>query len=257
MVGENKWPILVCLLGEFHVLSGDCILALRSDKAEALIQLLALRVGHYVLRETLLETLWPDRATNMAGQCLNSLMYSLRKSVGDAIHKGELVLHEDGAYRINTEAGVQIDVNLFDTFVQKGHQANVAGDLNTAASCYVRAIDLYRGDLRTSPDVNSLIERERLRASFLTILAHMADYSFSSGNYTLAARYSQQILENDPCREDAHRQIMRCFVRLGQRAQALRQYQLCASVLRVEFDIDPEPQTVQLFEQTRLDPVGV
>jgi DNA-binding SARP family transcriptional activator len=254
---EKQWPILVCLLGEFRVLKGDRPLALRGDKTEALLQLLALHGGQHVARETLLDTLWPDRSVAMAGQCLNSLIYSLRKAVGDAIHEGALILHQNGAYRLNASAGVGIDVTVFDNLVQRGHQATVAGDRDAAIACYVRAIRLYRGDLRPGTDVNSAIERERLRASFLTILAHMADYSFASEDYLLAAHYAQRILEYDACREDAHRLVMRCFVRQGQRTQALRQFRLCESVLRAEFDVGPEPQTCQLHEQIRLDPATV
>jgi hypothetical protein len=50
---------------------------------------------------------------------------------------------------------------------------------------------------------------------------------------------------------------MRCHVRRGERAQALRQYRLCESVLRSEFETDPEPATKALFEQIRLDPDSV
>jgi DNA-binding SARP family transcriptional activator len=254
---EQKWPILVCLLGDFRILKANHPLALHGDKTEALIQLLALRKGHIVSRETLLDTLWPGRTTALAGQSLNSLIYSLRKTVGDTLQEGALILYDDGAYRLNTSAGVGVDVALFDNLVQSGYQAKTAGDSSVANTCFSQAIHLYRGDLRIGTDINSAIERERLRASFLTILAHMADTSFASGDYALALSYAQRILEFDPCREDAHRQVMRCFVRQGQRTQALRQYQLCAGVLRVEFDIDPEPQTIQLFERIRLDPLSI
>lgn len=50
---------------------------------------------------------------------------------------------------------------------------------------------------------------------------------------------------------------MRCYVRQGERAEALRQYRLCESVLRVEFDALPEPATTALFAQIRLDPGSV
>ena len=63
-----------------------------------------------------------------------------------------------------------------------------------------------------------------------------------------------RLLDGDPCREDAHRLVMRCHVRRGERAQALRHYLLCQQILRAEFDAAPEPATDALFEQARLDP---
>jgi hypothetical protein len=42
-------------------------------------------------------------------------------------------------------------------------------------------------------------------------------------------------------------------VRLGERIQAFRQYQLCQELLQQEFDAAPEQDTVALFDQIRLD----
>ena len=50
---------------------------------------------------------------------------------------------------------------------------------------------------------------------------------------------------------------MRCYVRVGQRAQALRQYQLCKAILLDEFDAEPEPATTALYQQVRLDPGAI
>ena len=63
-----------------------------------------------------------------------------------------------------------------------------------------------------------------------------------------------RLLGVDPCREDAHRMTMRAYVRLGARAQALRQYNICRLVLAEEFDATPEPATEQLFQLVRTDP---
>ncbi|HET7380215.1 MAG TPA: bacterial transcriptional activator domain-containing protein, partial [Gaiellales bacterium] len=61
----------------------------------------------------------------------------------------------------------------------------------------------------------------------------------------------------DPCREDGHRTAMRCYVRRGERAQALRQYQMCEVILREEFNATPEPATRALFDKVRLAPEDI
>jgi hypothetical protein len=45
---------------------------------------------------------------------------------------------------------------------------------------------------------------------------------------------------------------MRCYVQLGERVQAFRQYQLCQELLQKEFNSAPEQDTVALFDQIRL-----
>jgi hypothetical protein len=47
---------------------------------------------------------------------------------------------------------------------------------------------------------------------------------------------------------------MRAYVRLGARAQALRQYNLCRTILANEFEAVPEPATEQLFNLVRTNP---
>jgi DNA-binding SARP family transcriptional activator len=130
-----------------------------------------------------------------------------------------------------------------------------AGSTSPAITAYERAIALYRGDLATTgSDISTLLERERLRATCLSALGRLADAHFELGNYEQALGYATRLLAVDPCREDAHRMTMRAYVRLGARAQALRQYSLCRKVLAEEFDAIPEPATERLFQLVRTDP---
>jgi DNA-binding SARP family transcriptional activator len=50
---------------------------------------------------------------------------------------------------------------------------------------------------------------------------------------------------------------MRCYNRLGHRAQALRQYRTCREILEAEFDAVPEPATEELYELLRREPSSV
>jgi DNA-binding SARP family transcriptional activator len=42
---------------------------------------------------------------------------------------------------------------------------------------------------------------------------------------------------------------MQCYSRLGQAPLALRQYQICVDALRAELEVDPAPETIQLYER--------
>jgi DNA-binding SARP family transcriptional activator len=66
-----------------------------------------------------------------------------------------------------------------------------------------------------------------------------------------------RLLADDPCREDAHRLAMRCYMQRGQRAMALHQYHVCVDILRMEFDASPEAATTALFDQIRLQPESI
>jgi DNA-binding SARP family transcriptional activator len=151
---------------------------------------------------------------------------------------------------------VGLDTDFFEFLVHVG-DGIAEGDPHAAISVYERAADLYRGDLSAGDVSAALIERERLRAMYLGTLARLATHHDRLGDVTRCLRVALTLLEHDPCREDAHRLVMRCHVRLGERAQALRQFRLCTAILRSEFDAPPEPETLQLFEAIRLDPGSV
>lgn len=247
--------VLICLLGAFRVTkSGQDVAVARGSKVEALLTCLALHYRDPIARDLLLSVLWPECEAAHAGQSLNSLVYSVQKMFDTAPTGVAPVVQSNGYYALNEQAGVAVDVALFATQANLGDRCVRAGSAAGAAEAYTRATAYYRGDLCAGGDVNALLAREHLRARHLGILSWLADYHFSLCDYHVALASIQQLLTSDACREDAHRLAMRCYVRLGQRAQAMRQFQLCRKILQSEFDAEPEPATIALYQQVRLDP---
>jgi DNA-binding SARP family transcriptional activator len=246
---DVTWPVLVCLLGNFRVLAGGKVLRLRGVKTESLLCSLALRERSSIPRETLLDLLWPHTERSLAGQSLNTLVYSLHKLLKTWLGGAAPVLHEHGSYRLNTEAGVVVDVAAFEKWAKVGDQEARSGNLAASVLAHTQAVHLYTGDLNVAVDVQAMVERERLRAIYLTLLAHLADGYYTAGDYSACVEYADRLLKCDPCREDAHRLVMRCHIQAGERAQALRQYRLCEQILHTEFDTVPEHATQALFNQ--------
>jgi len=251
-VTERSGEILVCLLGGFRfVHHGQPLKLLVAGKAMALLSELALHLDHGVTREALLETLWPEQDPVHSTVSLNSLIYSLQRRLKVLVQDSVPLVYENGCYALNKEAGVSTDIARFDIFVSDGTRLAASGNEAAAIRSFECAADLYRGDLCAGSNVYAVIERERLRASVLSVLAWLADRAYRAGNDKAALEYSLRLLAFDPCREDAHRIVMRVHVRRDERAQALRQYQVCEHVLRREFDAMPEAPTRELFNQIR------
>jgi LuxR family transcriptional regulator, maltose regulon positive regulatory protein len=255
---QHDSVILVCLLGTFRLLwrgkPGDIFI---SGKALTLLSLLALHLELGVPRESLLNILWPDQDAKHANVSLNNLVYTLQRRLRDKSDRAPALVFAAGSYYLNRVSGITTDIASFDALVSHGDRFVRTGDIAQAVTCYTQAVALYRGDLCFDSDVASIVERERLRATFLTILCWLADHAYQSAQYETALQYALRLLSCDPCREDGYRLAMRAYVRRGERAQALRQYQLCEHVLRREFDTAPEPLTTELFERIRASPAGV
>jgi DNA-binding SARP family transcriptional activator len=249
------WPVMICLLGNFRLLVIRELIPIHpGSKSEALLSLLALHSGRRMPREQLIQALWPESDLALARNSLNNLVYHLNKLLGPALHGAAPVLYEEGYYRLNLAAGIGIDVIDFERLVEAGDQQLHAGDAAMAMRSYDRAAQLYRDDLQLATDEQAVMERERLRARYLTLLAQLAEYRYQQGAYSAALMYLWRLLERDAYREDAHRLVMRCHLRRGERAAALHHYQVCVDMLRTKFDAAPEAATIALFDQIRLDP---
>lgn len=248
-------PVLICLLGSFRVIKAGADVRMRSGgKTATLLSSLALGDHHRVSRQFLLTMLWPDSEEAHAAHALTSMIHALRASLGDALAGAPAVIYTAGTYELNVDAGVGVDIAYFDALASAADRQQRAGDTAATVRLSLQAVDLYRGDLCAIGDIRAIMERERLRALYLSLLGRLADESYRQYNYAEALGYARRLLSHDPCREDAHRLAMRCYVRLGERAQALRQYRTCCQILAAEFNAQPEPLTDALYDRVRLDP---
>ena len=250
-------PIQVCLFGGLTLLKKGRPVSLRGGaRSEALLLSLALEERRGVSRERLLSQVWPESDAALAVQSLHSLVHSLHRLLSDEINGAMPIVHAGEIYRLNVEAGMAVDITTFDALARRGDQHWHAGAWSAAGESYKEAIALYRGDLHACTDDSAVVERERLRALYLVMLGRLADTARRENDYSSALEYASLVLRYDAGREDAHRTLMCCYARLGQRVQALRQYQLCERLLRQTFDAVPEPSTRALFDRLRLDPRG-
>jgi len=239
---------------------GGQLVGVRSGgKTEALLAHLGLGGLYGVPREVLLRALWPRSDTALATQALNSLVHSLRRLLGEALRGAAPIVLAGGHYRLNEAAGVGVDVARFRALVGGAEHADRGGETATAVELYKHAVQLYGGDLSAAvgDGARAALERERLRASCLRALIRLAAYAFMHENFDASLAYALELLQHDPCREDAHRLVMRCHVRLGERSQALNHYRTVQAILRSECDLELEQATTALFEQIRLNPDAV
>lgn len=246
-------------LGQLAVYrNGRQIVLPRNRKAELVLKYLVMYRDRPVMRDVLMELGWPGLTPDAAANNLNTTISLLRSTFARALDTpipGTPILYEDGAYSLNPALNIQIDVAAFDQWYAHGRTAERTGALAEAMASYQAALDLYHGDLLLGDleDDRTLIERERLASTFLTLLGKLASYHLEQGHYEEAIDYAHRLLKHDPCREDAHRTLMRSFARLGQRSRAMRQYELCQLFLQRELEIEPAAATVQLCQRIARD----
>jgi DNA-binding SARP family transcriptional activator len=253
-------PVWLELLGSFRLVRNGESLPIRiGGKTEALLGHLGLAGLRGVPRGVLLSLIWPDSDFNLAANALNNVLHNLRAMLGSALGGASPVVLAGGYYRLNFEAGVAVDVAEFNEHARESERHARNGELPAAVAVAERAVRLYRGDLKPQVDAGPtmILECDRLRSTCLSMLMLLADDGFAQHDFSSCLGYALQLLEYDACREDAHRLVMRCYVRRGERAQALRHYQTVQKILRLEFEAEPEPATTALYHQIRVNPGAV
>jgi DNA-binding SARP family transcriptional activator len=96
-----------------------------------------------------------------------------------------------------------------------------------------------------------LLRREELRRKYLDALLQLGLLYFGREDYARAAEMYRRVIDKDDVLEEAHRELMRCFARSGERGQALRHYQLLARIMQDELGSPPAPESVALYERLK------
>jgi DNA-binding SARP family transcriptional activator len=238
--------------GHFDLLCDEEVIHLgRNGKALAILKYLLAHRSRPVSQDHLMGWLWPESNLKKARWSLNSAIHGLRKLLGSCPSSAAVtyVLLEEGYYRLSPEVRLATDVDEFDASYEQGRRLERAGREEEAAAEYEEAVGLYRGDYLVEDLYEdwTMVERERLSNAYVDMLDRLAVYYLDSGQLRKSVRACYRALEKDRYHEDSHRLLMRCYVELGQRGRALRQYRLCERILGQEYGTAPSAETSSLY----------
>lgn len=236
--------------------------AFSTDKVRALCTYLALESGQPHPRERLIELLWPEAPQAAAQNNLRVTLHRLRESLDKILPgAGATVLTSTRQTVQFNPAALTVDVTTFQALID-ACATHPHDDLHTCNACLDRlgqAVELYRGELLAgfgladAPGFEEwlLLRREMLHYQVLTALHSLVVAHEGRGDDAQAHRYAIRQLALDPAREEAHRQLMRILSRRGLQAEALAQFETCRRLLRSELCVEPDVETIALYEQIR------
>ena len=186
---------------------------------------------------------WPEHPQQKLEGIFRSTLYRLRRALFR-----ECVVFEGSLYRFDRKNAYWFDVQIFENLLNQAGQAQTLAD--EKKTWLEDALALYQGDYLEGIYADwCAVERERLRGRYLAALETLAGLYAERGELQRASELYQIILAHDEYQEAAHRGLMRCYYRLGDRAAAMRQYQICVKTLREELGVTPMSETEQLYLQ--------
>jgi DNA-binding SARP family transcriptional activator len=246
--------LAVYCLGPFRVYQDDQpVTNWPSGKGKAIFKYLIAHRGRPSPKDILMDLFWRDADPEAARNNLNVAIYGLRQAMRAARPDFSHVLFQDDHYLLNPAMGVWVDVEEFVQRYETGQTLERKDRLAEAVQEYEAAEGLYQGDLFEEDLYQDWLipRREGLKDTYLVILSRLSRYHLKEKRYATSIHLCRKILAEDNCREDAHRCLMRCYSRQGQRNLALRQYHLCVETLARMLDIPPTPETLALYQQIR------
>lgn len=226
----------VRLLGRFEVeVDGHPVPADRWSRRSAtqLVKRLALQPGHRLLRDQVIDALWPEVPIDKGLPRLHVAAHRARTALDN--HDG--VVLAGGAVSLFPDAELTLDVAEFERAVEA---ARAGGDARLAEE----AVALYEGALLPDDLYEPWTEepRERLRLHYREMLR-------------LAHRY-EDLVADDPLDEDAQLAMVRDLVRRGRRQDALRALDRMAELLERELGVTPSEAADELRAEAEALPLG-
>jgi predicted ATPase/DNA-binding SARP family transcriptional activator len=223
-----------------------------SRKVEALLVYLACEPREHP-REFLAEFFWDNLVQTRSLANLRMALSSLQQQLEPYV----LVTRQIVA--INPQSSVWLDAGELEAALTKAEQ--VWARMGNLPRAVVRELDtalkLYRGDflagfhLRDSQGFDDwrLMEQEHLRTRVITALHRLVEQSLGRGAYEQGIERANRLLQLDPLREEAHRQMMQLQVGAGNRSAAAAQYKTCQRLLEQELGVEPDVETTRLYQQ--------
>jgi DNA-binding SARP family transcriptional activator len=245
--------LAVHLLGPLYVTIDDVpVQEWPSARCRSLFGYLLTHREPWPPREVLMEAFWPESSPEASRNSLNVAIHGLRRTLQTATDL-PVIIHASGAYRVQPGLHLWLDIEEFDTRIERGRRLEEAGEHAKAAEEYQFADGLYRGDFLADDPYEDWTapSRERLRLAHLDMLGRLSSLHFDVGRPAASASLCRRIIGLDPCREDAHRRLMRCYSRQGQPHLALMQYRACVRALAEELGVEADPATVELHDRIR------
>jgi DNA-binding SARP family transcriptional activator len=198
-------------------------------------------------RDQICEHLWPGADPATAQRNFKITLNTLYQALEPEREPGSesaFILREGTTYSLRPGADIWLDS---EEFAQAARCAATAPGLDLLQ----RAVSLYPGEYlpETLYETWAAEERERLSALFLEIADRLVEAYIQHERFSEAIDLSQRILAQDNCWERAYRHLMLAYDRLGDRGQVGRAYQKCVQTLRGELDVNPAPETENLYQR--------
>lgn len=169
-----------------------------------------------VTRNQICETFWPKLDIDPAVNVFHVTKRRLHKAVGM-----DVLEHDGKYYRVNPKTPFYFDAFEFVEALLEGRH----GDPAEPFELWQRVTKLYRGPFLQGHNDGWILERrEAFQNAYVEALENIAAIWEARQSFEWALHTLTQAIDTDFTREEIHLRLLRLYVRLGRRAEAVAHY---------------------------------
>ena len=233
------------------VAAGGADILPRGRKTRGLLACLCLAQGDRVSRSRLVGLFW-DRSPDPQARM------SLRQSLAEL--NGIVNRHVPGLVEIGRDS-VRINIRKcwVDALAVLDASVDPTADLSNLVQPYSERLLEDLDGITPSFDHWLAAERTRFEDRVRKILEAELDRLIEqNARPEVRAAAARRLINFEPTHEGAARNLMSAFAQMGDRAQAIREYERCRQALLTVLDLPPSKETTAVYEAIRIEsPPGV
>jgi len=222
-----------------------------TKRARDILCFIASRRHRRASKDTIIDTFWGEAEFEAVEKNFHPTVSHIRKALNsNQPLKQNFLLYRDGDYQLSPNFSYLIDTEEFDRLLSEGETARRARDFDRCISAYERAVNLYRGDFMQG-SYDDWVEEQRsyYREQHLRLLEALAAVAQKTEDWSRSLQLAQEILRDDPYREDVHCMIMRAHAGQGNRHAVREQYETLRRLLKKELGVEPAAETQKIYRE--------
>jgi DNA-binding SARP family transcriptional activator len=194
-----------------------------------------------ITRSEICQAFWEELDSDQAVNVFHVTKRRLHKALN-----ADVLVHENGFYRINPALDLYYDTSVFVSLLLEGREENNSERMDA----YQRAIDLYRGHFLQGHQDSWIVERRAsYLAGYLEALNAIADHWTEQERPEIALTVYQRAASlTESLNEDIHRKIMRLYLKMGRRSEAAAHLQRVTE-FSAQARRELEPETILLRDE--------
>ncbi|MEO7674290.1 MAG: BTAD domain-containing putative transcriptional regulator [Pyrinomonadaceae bacterium] len=204
-----------------------------------------------VAKDVLIEAFWSGEDPATVEKNFHPTISHIRKALNSRqSFKQNFLMFRDGAYQLNPELSYRIDSEHFEHLIAEAETAKREKDTKQLRANLEAAHALYRGEFMAGIYDDWAEERRHFYVEqFARVLNALAKVSFTEKRWVAALKFANEILRDDPYREDVHRLVMKVYASQSKPASVKKHFEDLHELLKKDLGIEPAPETRRLLQE--------